>query len=95
MEWKSQLNFGISCLHTLVPSSGKAIHGFSLRMRQSLYTLLPNLNFRIVYLLVDSWRNKVKEKRKKKLVRSGKRKSRKGERGRRCRRRRGQREEDE
>ena len=44
-----------------------------MRTRQSLPTLLLNLNLRIIYLLVDSCGRKVKGKREKKLARFGKR----------------------
>ena len=51
------------------PRDGGA-HSFSLRTRESLPTLLRNLNLSIVYPLVDSWGWEVKERKEKEKERS-------------------------
>ena len=61
------------------PRDGGA-HSFSLRTRESLPTLLRNLNLRIVYPLVDSWGWEVKERKEKEVGQIWKEREKMGER---------------
>ena len=55
-------------------------HSFSLKTRESLPTLLQNLNLNTVYSLVDSWGWEVKERKQKEVGQIWKEREKKGER---------------
>ena len=70
-----------------IRESGKALpnpqaqaHSLSLRIRESLPTLLRNLNLSMVYPLVDSWGWEVKERKKKEVGQIWKEREKMGER---------------